>query len=124
MSEKNNPTLHALLKDYLGVNVHSVMRSVANIGPLAAVKVASNNPNRVGLTFSNPASSGFYLGLSPQLALDATLFIAGNGGIISLTWQYDFDLCAVEWWAVCVDDTLPLRVIETITNTIQDGAPD
>lgn len=105
--------LHELIQDQLGVNVE-VKTSSPSIQN-ATQKILSNNPNRVALTIVNLGQAAVYIMIDNRVSSERGIRLAGSGGSVSFTWEYDLDLIAYSWFATAPVGVNELLILEALT---------
>lgn len=107
--------LHEMLKSLYGA------RTTINENPdnvtmgVAALRIAGNNPMRLGLIVMNLSANSVYIAPSNQVAATRGIWLAPNGGQASLVWDRDMELCTREWWGIATAAGSTIYVIELLS---------
>ena len=107
-------SLDGLLESYYGISTrHQINKEVAEVD-IAVTRIAINKPVRLGLVFVNLSGANMYV--MPDNAVSTTrgIYLAPNGGSVTLRWNDDFSLVAHEWWATAAADASAILVLETV----------
>ena len=83
---------------------------------LTALRVLSSNPMRVGFVAYNLSGNGVYLAPSNLVSSSRGIYLAPNGGGVSLVWDRDFELCSAEWWGIATAAASTIYVLELINS--------
>lgn len=86
---------------------------VAAVG-VAAIPVANNNPDRVGLTFINLSVNVIYVSPDPNVSAAIGIRLDANGGQLTLVWWEDFELVGHEWYAIAAGANSAFYTLETL----------
>jgi hypothetical protein len=104
--------LHDMVQNLYGVGtVHAVNNSVSGTAG-AAVQVRPNNPRRLALTIVNLSANVIWVGPSNTVGIANGIWLAANGGSMSLTWDKDFELVCNDWWSLSAAGGDQLYVLE------------
>lgn len=114
MADDRVLTLHELLVKQFGVKSRGKVSTVEVGTDLPATKIVGNNPNRVGLTIVNYSSTIKYVSFEQSMGLTQGVYLAPEGGSISLNWQYDFDIVGWGWYGVSAGAAGSVNIIEVI----------
>jgi len=107
--------LSDLLEKHLGVKAYPRTNpEVAAVGT-SAVKVLSNNPNRVALLIANLSANTLYVAPDSEVSSSLGIRLAPNGAQITAQWNEDFALVAYEWFAVASGASSAIYVLELVT---------
>lgn len=91
-----------------GVKITAFENPLITQAGLAALKLLTNNPRRVGVVLINLSVNNMYLGLSPGVSAANGIFIAPGGGAVSMDLDSDFTLPSMEWWVIAAGAASPL----------------
>ena len=109
-------TLNDLLKNALGVNSHPGPESGTQSITAVVSKILSNNPNRVGLTFSNLSPNTIFLWIENTVGVGQGIFLSANGGTVGFDWRVDMTLISNDWYAVAPAGASNLSILEVVTS--------
>lgn len=112
---KRSATMDQLLTNEYGLRTHPSNESGPQTVGNLVVKLLSNNPNRVGLTFINLGAQNAYLYLNGQVSSTNGIFLAANGGSIALNWRDDMTLITNEWDAIAPGGNTTIQVLSVET---------
>jgi len=95
--------LQDVLDKYFACRTRAVENPVflaAGAAGAAALVVFQNNPDRVALVFVNLSANPIYLGLTNLVTAANGIYVAPNGGAVTLYWQEDFQMVGWAWWCI------------------------
>ncbi len=72
---------------------------IAAAGAVAA-RLLSNNPRRIGFVLINLSVNPIYLSLTAAVAATRGIYLAPNGGFVTMNLRDDFTLPTREWWVI------------------------
>ena len=94
-------TLAALVDRELGVQSHPQINPMIAATPGAvAAQFLRNNPGRVAFIFFNLSANDAYIMTDNAVAAARGMFVAPNGGHVSVVWKEDLNLVGFEWWVI------------------------
>lgn len=101
-----------ILKQMFGVTSHINKNPLVNSVAVTITKVFDNNFDRVALVFVNLSANVIYL--APSTAPSATngIYVAANGGNVSMTLAEDFALVCEEFYAIAIGGASAVYCIE------------
>ena len=78
-------------------------------------KVLSYNPRRVSFVLIN--LGGVFISIAPdsKVSLTRGIYLVPNGGTLSMVWTEDFEMPAMEWYAIANGAAADIYVLEVIT---------
>lgn len=79
-----------------------------------AERVVPSNPNRLALTVINLSANTIYLGFDNRVSSINGIYVAPNGGGISLIYDEDFEMVGYEIWGIATGTNSSIKVIEVI----------
>lgn len=99
--------LHEMLEALFGIKSFSQENSLLfdpttgfdRVG-VDPVRILATNPQRVSFQVTNLSAAVVYVGVTNQVAATHGIRLAPNGGIMSVIWDRDFELCSHEWFAI------------------------
>lgn len=106
--------LDTMLQALFGIKTFPRENPITATVGIAAERILASNPQRVSFQVVNLSANNLYVGLSYTVAATEGIFIAPNGGIISLIWDRDFELCSHEWWAIAGGAASAVYVLENV----------
>jgi hypothetical protein len=95
--------------------VHTTTRDnpeIAAVG-VAALRVFRNNPRRLAAVIVNLSANAMYLALTPTVAATLGIYLAPNGGSITMSLDSDFELVTREWWVIAAGAASALYSLST-----------
>jgi len=93
-------TLKELLQNRFGVKTtNNEQPEVAQVAA-TVTKVLSYNPNRYAFVFVNTGLNNVYLAPSRDVAVGVGILLTANGGSVSMSYDVDFELVGMEWFAI------------------------
>lgn len=92
--------LHTMLEALYGTRSRAVENPENTLLGVAALRILPNDPMRVGFIICNLSANGVYIAPTNQVAATRGIFVPPNGGSVSVVWDRDFELCAIEWWGI------------------------
>lgn len=103
MSDTPGKTIASLFELLLGqfraktrINVDPLTADVA----ITATRILPDNPRRVSLLIVNTGANPIYVGIDSAVSTTRGIYLAANGGSMSLQWQYDFESVTHERYAI------------------------
>lgn len=79
---------------------------------IVALRVLAGNPGRLTFTLFNLSANAMYLGLQANVAADNGMYLAPNGGNITMRYDIDFNLVTREFYILAAGAASDLYVIE------------
>lgn len=94
-----NMSLSEMLFQLYGVRTTYTINPLVEDVDIAVTRILPHNPQRTSFVFYNLSANAIYI--SPRNTVSATegIYVAPNGGSVVLTWDRDFELCSMEWYA-------------------------
>lgn len=83
-----------------GIRTAFAVNPQTNTVGVTEVMVLPNDPMRVGIVFVNNSANAIYVLPRKGVSADEGIYLAPNGGTISMVWDRDFELCSVAWYAL------------------------
>jgi len=113
--------LHEMLSALYGIKSYPHENSLLfdpatgfdRVGVVAA-RILTNNPQRVSFQVVNLSANIVYVGLTNQVAATHGIRLAPNGGLMSATWNIDFEECSHEWWAIATVAASDIYVLRNL----------
>jgi len=100
VAERRPRSVYDLLARQYGVQVSTAQNPDAtSLGTTDAI-VARTNPRRVGLTVINLSVNNIYLRPLTPASASAGILLVPQGGSLTVTWQDDLALPALEWHGI------------------------
>lgn len=93
-------TLRELLEDRFGVKTTFDTNPVVSSVAATVTKVFSADPNRYAFVLVNTGANDVYLKPSNDVSVGDGVYLAANGGFASLSFDEDFELVGMEWFAI------------------------
>lgn len=84
---------------------------IAAVGT-TAVLVLSSNPRRFSFTFINLSSNIIYISPNTEVSATRGIYVAPNGGFLSLNYIDDMELVTHDWYAVATAAASEIYVLE------------
>jgi len=103
-----------MLEALFGVRSYPRENPITATVGAAAERILANNPQRVSFQVANLSANALYIGLSNTVNATEGIYVAPNGGLISLIWDRDFELCSHEWWALAGGPASAIYVLENL----------
>lgn len=108
-------TLSELLKERFGVKTTYRVNPLGATVGVSIVKIASYNPNRLGLIIFNLSANDVYIAPDSDVAATKGIKLQPNGGGTSFVWSEDFELCSFEWYAIASAAASTIYVLEVLS---------
>jgi len=90
-----------ILTKLFGCHTRSIENPIiANTGGVAAVLILQNNPDRLAWTLINLGANPLYVGLTNLVSAVNGIFLAANGGQVTMKYDEDFQMVGWAWWAI------------------------
>jgi len=102
--EERLGTLRALISRQFNVRTQREAISLTLTVATTATQVLKNNPNRLAFILVNLSANVGYFAPVQTVSSSAGIRAAASGGSFAFIWNEDFDLVALEWFAI--NDTL------------------
>lgn len=93
-------SLDELIAKEFGVRTRPVINPAASSVGTAAVEVAPNNPNRLGLVFINLSTNVIYLTPDNAPTTARGVRLSPNGGAVAFNYREDFHIVGYAWYAI------------------------
>lgn len=108
-------SLEQLLDSMLGIHSRFVINDLVSTVGVTSQQIMRANPNRLGFVIFNLSVVSLYV--SPQSDVSATrgMYVASNGGYISVQWDKDMQLPASEWFGIAGGAASSIFIIENIS---------
>jgi len=117
MAELFSPLpLHEITKSLFGARTRYRENPETDTVGVAATRVMAANPMRLGWVAYNLSGNPMYLAPSNLVSATRGLYLAANGGGVSLVWDRDFELCTAEWWALAGAAASTIYVLEILNS--------
>ncbi len=101
-----------LLENLYGV--HTTYREnpvTATLG-VASGQILPYNPKRVGFIVVNLSPNSVYVAPKNTVSITSGIYLAANGGSLSLVWDRDFELCANDWYGIATGAGSAIYLLE------------
>jgi hypothetical protein len=92
----------------------TVINPVTNTVATTSTQVALNNPNRIFLMIVNNGATDMYVGFDRQVSSSRGIRVPNSGGVFSVSWREDYELCFSEVFAVAVTSSVNVYVLELV----------
>jgi len=96
----------------LGQGTRTIVNPVTDTVGTTVTQVLTNNPNRVFALISNLGSTDMFIGWDRQVSSSRGIRVPNSGGIVSLAWQEDYELCFQEVFAIALTSSVSVYVLE------------
>ena len=107
-------SVYDLIREKYGVDAHVVVnRTTSDIDTTSKI-IALNDPARVALVVMNLAANPVYLNPIDIATVAAGLRLDATGGSVSMDWQKDMILPALEWHGISSVANQAIIVIEVL----------
>lgn len=106
--------LHQMVEALFGVKTYPRENPETNSVGTDAVRILQENPRRLSFQVVNLSANSLYIAPTNQVSSTRGIFLAANGGIVSLIWDRDFELCSHEWYAVASGAASDIYVLENV----------
>lgn len=93
-------TLQDVLEKDLGVKTRGDEIATNTTLQTTATQVCPNDPSRLALTIINTGSNNAFIYVDNSVSTTKGIFIAANGGTLSLNFRDDLGLCALSFFGV------------------------
>jgi len=108
-------TLSELLTQQFKVKTRAIANPLVSAVGTSAVRVLSNNPNRLAWIIINLSTNSLYLAFDNTVSTSRGIYVGPNGGYATLVWDEDFDLVGWELYAVASGAGSNIYVVEIVT---------
>lgn len=92
--------LNEMLVELFGVKTSPRINPVNTAVPTSVVPILRNDPQRLSFVVFNLGANSVYIGPENQVSTTRGIYLAPNGGSVSLIWDRDFELCSHDWYAI------------------------
>jgi len=106
--------LSELLIERFKLKTRSLVNPLVAAVGVAAIPIALNHPDRVGLVIVNLSANIIYISPLPNVALLVGIRLDPNGGSVSLAWDEDFELVSHDWYGIATGAASAVFILETI----------
>jgi hypothetical protein len=106
--------LHQIIDRLFGIRTHSRETETVSGTTGVTVQIAGNDPKRVSIVILNLSGNAIWISPNNRTSITRGIYLAPNGGSMSLTWDRDFELCCSEWHAISAAGGDVLYVLENI----------
>lgn len=101
MSNGDPPYMVFIKENYLAFQFDIKDNPLVSTVGTTAVRVLTQNPNRVSIKMVNPSSNTIYVWTTADVSSTKGIVLTGNGGSLVLSVRSDDSLDLInEWWAV------------------------
>lgn len=107
--------LHDMLEKLYGVKTSLRTNPLTNSVAITVTKILNYNPMRLGSVIVNLGAHPIYLAPDNQVSATRGIYLASSGGIASLSWEIDLELCSMEWYAIAVGGASDLYTVENVS---------
>lgn len=104
--------LSSLIFQKFGVRTRVVENPVVSSIGITAEVVLKNNPDRLGFVIINLSENAVYIGIDKEVATTKGIYLAPNGGTLSVFYGEDFELVGYEFWGVASGAGSVIYVLE------------
>jgi len=106
--------LKDLLMERFKVRTRAVENPLITSVGATALKVLSNNPNRLGFTIINLSTNVIYLALTNNVSDTYGIRLNAGGGSASMAWDTEFDMVAWAWWVLATGAGSAIYTLEVV----------
>jgi len=108
--------LSDLLQNLYGVTTFpQINKMVSQVGT-TVVQIMSSNPNRVSFLVVNLSANNLFISPVPDVSATKGIYIAPNGGSITMQFDIDFELVSQPFYAIAGGVTSDVYILENISN--------
>ena len=108
-------TLQQLLETHYGLKTSYNLNPLVTEVGVAAVKILSYNPNRLGLLIMNTSANSISISPKANVTTGTGIILVPAGGAISFKWDTDFELVASEFFGIAGGANSALTTIEIVS---------
>jgi len=101
-----------MMEAKLGRPTQTVINPVTDTVAITATQILLNNPNRIFALVSNLGATDMFIGWDRQVSSSRGVRVPNSGGIVSLAWEEDYELCFQELFAVAVTAPVTCYIVE------------
>jgi len=106
--------LSDLLLERFKLKTRSLVNPLVAAVGVAAIPIALNHPDRVGIVVINLSVNVIYISPLSTVAAAAGVRLAPNGGAVSMIWDEDFELVSHEWYGIATGAASAVFISEII----------
>jgi hypothetical protein len=107
-------SLNDLLNTLLSVRTTIRENDLIATANIAVAKVLSADPKRMTFEIVNLSANAMYVAPSNTVSTNKGIYIAPNGGSLSLNYINDLSLVTMDWYITASVDASAIYVLETI----------
>lgn len=107
--------LSEMLENLYGVKTFPQYNKVVDQVGTTVVQILKANPNRVSFLIVNLSANNLFISPLPDVASTKGIYIAPNGGSITVQWDRDFELASYAFYAIASGATSNVFVLENIS---------
>lgn len=108
-------TLKELLNDMFGIQTFEQINKTTSDIDSTVKTILKANPNRVSFVIFNLGTAAAYISIENDVSSSKGMYIAPNGGSITVQWDRDFSLPAREWFGISSLDNQSVLILENIS---------
>jgi hypothetical protein len=108
--------LSDLLQNLYGVTSFPQINKKVNQVGVSVVEIMSSNPNRVSFLVVNLSANNLFISPENDVSSTKGIYIAPNGGSITVQWDRDFELVSQPFYAIAGGAASDVFILENISN--------
>jgi hypothetical protein len=108
--------LSDLLQNLYGVKSFPQVNKKVNQVGVSAIEIMSSNPNRVSFLVVNLSANNLFISPENDVSSTKGIYIAPNGGSITVQWDRDFELVSQPFYAIAGGAASDVFILENISN--------
>jgi len=106
--------LKDVINDKFGLNTRSITNRLLNTIGVTVAQVLPHDPNRLSWTVINLGANNVYIHSTRDVSATQGILLTPNGGSVTMTWEYDFDLVGYEVWGISAGAGNAIYTIEIV----------
>ena len=104
--------LHEMLIELFGVKTNPRSNPITTTVATSVTKILANDPMRLSLVIFNLGANSVFVAPDNLVSASRGIYLAPNGGSVSLIWDTDFELCSRDWYAIASGASSTIYVLE------------
>jgi len=82
---------------------------------ITVTKLMGLNPRRLAMVVVNLGSNVVTIAPDNNVSTTRGIYLVPNGGSVSFNWRTDFELCAMDWYAISNGGASDIYTLEVLT---------
>jgi hypothetical protein len=114
MADNYVKSLADLIERQFSIRTTSRINPVVDEVDIAVTQILAANPKRVGLLILNLSANTMYIAPDENVGAARGIFLAANGGSVSMKWDHDFEVVSLPWYGSATADNSDVFIMEEV----------